>query len=108
MPSLRDENGSALVYTFVCLVVLSFILMGMLQTAAMAYRAAKFQENRQRAFSAAESGLAIGLAAMSSGIVLERREYDVDAPSIDLTADNWLGSGSGSAPVRAYLPTGAR
>ena len=107
MPSLRDENGSALVYTFVCLVVLSFILMGMLQTAAMAYRAAKFQENRQRAFSAAESGLAIGLAAMSSGIVLERREYDVDAPSIDLTADNWLGSGSGSAPVRAYLPTGA-
>jgi len=107
MPSLKDESGSALVYTFVCLVVLSFILMGMLQTAAMAYRSAKFQENRQRAFSAAESGLAMGLAVMSGGTALERREYDVDPPSIDLAADNWLGGGSGSAPVSACLPTGA-
>jgi hypothetical protein len=104
---LRDEKGSALVYTFVCLVVLSFILMGMLQTAAMAYRAARFQENRQRAFSAAESGLAIGLAAMTSGIVLERREYDVEPPSIDPTADDWLGGGSGGAPGSVSLPNGA-
>ena len=108
MSLLRDEKGSALVYTFVCLVVLSFIVMGMLQTAAMTYRAARFQENRQRAFSAAESGLAIGLAAMTGGIALERREYGAEPPSIDLSADDWLGGDSGSAPAGVNLANGSQ
>ncbi len=107
MSLFRDERGSALVYTFVCLVVLSFILMGMLQTAAMTYRAAKFHENRQRALSAAESGLAVALAVMADGAALDRREYDAELPSIDSESDHWLGGGSGSAPTGASLPGGA-
>lgn len=108
MSLLRDEKGSAFVYCFVCLVVLSLILMGMLQTAAMTYRAARSQENRQRAFSAAESGLAVGMAAMTGGVALERRDYGAEPPSIDSAADDWLGGDSGNAPACAILSDGAR
>ncbi|MFY9134504.1 MAG: PilX N-terminal domain-containing pilus assembly protein, partial [Bacillota bacterium] len=54
-----DEKGSSLVYTLVVVVVFTIAVVSLLQLAAMSFKTGKFEEERQQALAAAESGIAV-------------------------------------------------
>ena len=66
MASMYDigEKGSSLVFALVVLAVLSIGVVSLLQSAAMSFGTGSFQQERQQALAAAESGIAIASAML--------------------------------------------
>lgn len=93
-----DQRGAALVSTLVVMIVVSFVIFGMMQLALASYRVGKFEEERQQALVAAESGIAVAVARLAAGQSILRATYPSSTPSIDSTSDGWLGSGTGQMP----------
>lgn len=96
-----------MVYVLVGMVVLSLTVIGMLQMALASYQTGKFMEQRRQALAAAESGVALAVAELSSGVTIPRASYSPSAsPSIDSAADNWIGPGTGAMPSELALGPG--
>jgi len=96
-----------MVYVLVAMVVLSLTIMGMLQMALASYKTGKFLEHRRQALAAAESGVALAVAKLGSGLTIPRASYSPSSsPSIDSAANNWIGAGTGSMPSELSLGPG--
>ncbi len=107
MASMYDigEKGSSLVFALVVLAVLSIGVVSLLQSAAMSFGTGSFQQERQQALAAAESGIAIASAMLvgSDAPQIPRSEYPSLEPSIDSTSSNWAGPGTGPLPEKLAL-----
>jgi len=96
-----------MVYVLVAMVILSLTIMGMLQMALASYKTGKFLEHRRQALAAAESGVALAVAKLGSGLTIPRASYSPSSlPSIDSAANNWIGAGTGSMPSELSLGPG--
>ncbi|HOK71400.1 MAG TPA: hypothetical protein PLM83_08090 [Bacillota bacterium] len=98
-----DERGSSLVYTLVVVVVLTIAVVSLLQLAAMSFKTGKFEEERQQALAAAESGIAVASVRLVSNDPMPTSAYPSSVPSIDSTAANWIGPGTGPIPKELLL-----
>ena len=101
--SAIDERGSALIYALVIMVVLSITLASALQLSGMSFKTGRFQEQRQQALAAAESGISLATAALLRNDHIPTSEYPSSTPGIDSSAPNWIGPGTGSLPDELRL-----
>ncbi len=101
--SAIDERGSALIYALVIMVVLSITLASALQLSGMSFKTGRFQEQRQQALAAAESGISLATAVLLRNDHIPTSEYPSSTPSIDSSGPNWIGPGTGSLPDELRL-----
>lgn len=103
MRACLDQRGAALVSALVVMVVVSLVILGMMQLALASYRVGKFEEERQQALAAAESGIAVALARLTAGQSIPKAIYPSSIPSIDSSSADWLGPGTGRMPSELTL-----
>lgn len=103
---IGNQKGGTLAYTLVAVVVVTLLIAGMLEMTLMSYRAGAFQERRQRALAAAESGIAVAIGKLANGDEIPRASYSPKSPaspSIDSAAGNWIGKNTGGMPSELEL-----